>query len=147
MGPIISILQATILKELYGSAVHTDNKLSADSLLKYTMLTLFTLGLAVLLAGAFLWFEANYTLPVALFLTAGSMIGLAALCGLITCSIKLYKVYKFKRIKNEIADRMHDVLDLANDNLDALKQPIADHPTASVIAAAVAGYMAGEKLL
>ncbi|MAS87271.1 MAG: hypothetical protein CMH30_04755 [Micavibrio sp.] len=147
MGSILSVLEATILKELYGSALHTDNKMKASSWLKYTMIVLLILALAAMLAGTFLWLETLYSLPIALLLTSAVMLGLSAICGLIIAIIKLYKAYKYKRIKHEIANKMHDALDLVNDNLDALKQPIEEHPTTSVIAAAVAGYMAGEKLL
>ena len=106
-------------------------------------LMLFT-GTGFIIYASYVWLTKNYALEIAAALTGGIALSLALLSCLIAYAVTLYKRHKIKEVKNQILDIVQSAFEIAEEEFS---EPIRENPKTSALAASVAGYLIGERLL
>lgn len=100
-------------------------------------------GTVMVLCGVFLEIAEAYSPERAAGVTGGILIVIAMLCALGAYVFERVKARKIKEVKDDIADAIFAVLDMAE---EAVAKPVRENPKTSIASAVAAGYMAGETM-
>jgi hypothetical protein len=101
-------------------------------------------GLGFLIFAAYLWLRDNYQPDTAAALAGLIALGLALLMGLAMWVFNSRKKSIIKHVRHEIHDSVREGMESLN---QILSDPVHANPKAAALAASVAGFVAGEKLL
>ncbi len=102
------------------------------------------IGLGFILYAAHLWLGAHYRPDQAAALTGLVAMAIGLLIALSYMIILRYKRGVIKKIQHDISNSVHEAMESIN---ELLSEPVHNHPKTSAVAASVAGFMVGEKLL
>lgn len=101
-------------------------------------------GLLLIMFAAHLWFDANFPPEQAWLLSGLSFLALSLVVVLISFCIALYKRRQITKVKDDVEEAIFDFVDTLDEEFSA---QIRQNPKTAVIIAALAGYIAGDKLL
>lgn len=117
-----------------------------DKVTDILVLTACCLGLVAalsFLAGGYIWLERVYDVQVAILIMGGVATGLCLLLLLAAYSIARYKRHRIETYQKEITDKAEAVIAAI---MAEFEKPVQAYPKSAVAVAALAGYVAGNKV-
>lgn len=101
------------------------------------------MGVIVTLAGAYIWLSTHYPFEIALLIMGGTLIT----GGIVFAAIAAWLSHRAERSMRKAAGGMvHGGTDFIKSLLAELDEPIKENPILAMGAAALSGYVAGEKV-
>jgi len=116
----------------------------AASYLRLFAGVLAVIGTCFLVAAMYYWLKNNYAPDVAALIAAASIFAVALLSAGIAGLIVIERRSRMARIKEEVKKNLAAVFETLDDELG---KPVRDNPGASVALAALAGFVAADRLI
>lgn len=117
-----------------------------DKVTDILVLTACCLGLVAalsFLAGGYIWLERVYDVQVAILIMGGVATGLCVLLLLAAYAIARYKRHRIESYKKEITDKAEAIVAAV---MAEFEKPVQAYPKTAVAVAALAGFVAAEKV-
>ncbi len=130
------------LLEVVPSPVVSKNRIGQDLAVLAAVFSL--IGSGFLIFAAHLWFRQNYTPDIAMAYTGVLVTVLALILACACMAVEKYKQHKIKEFQSDMHNALHSVIDTID---EVLAEPVNISPHAAIIAASVAGFMAGKRFL
>ncbi len=144
MSAYLKIAEQLVVDRLLGRAFPFTGKSKAVLMfIALAFVALFT-ALGFFIHGLHLWFVQEFEPHIAAILTGGSLMFVAFIFAFIAYIILYYKRIRVERMKVDIAHQVQSAFLVANTELG---QPVKNNPKLSILAAALAGLIAGDKIL
>lgn len=101
------------------------------------------IGLLLIVYGSYLWLMKNYPPEQAALLGGAISLGISVLCALGFIGFMKFKKNQVLKLKDNMMDSLQDVLETAEEELDAV---ICENPKAVMLATSLAGFAVGNKI-
>ncbi len=101
-------------------------------------------GLGFLVYAAHIWLRNHYQADAAAALTGLMALGIACLLALFALIIMHYRQKTLRKLKHEIQDSLHDVIEFLN---EISANPVRQSPKTAALVASLAGFIIGGKTL
>lgn len=129
------------MRDVLAGFVPASTAAKTSGYLSFAASILGVLGVGFGLWGAHIWFTMNLPADYAMLATAGLMLGLAIVSGLIAMCISMVRQSRLRAARLNL---QNTVMDMFKSLENGVGQNIQDHPAVSLVVSGLAGFVLAE---